>query len=115
MANKRNSALLKVAPRKNWGGTYFSERTWLSRFEQYSPKHFGMVAAQTFASQVGEKRINKPMLYLTHGMGNALELDPGQHDYTWSLATDGNIRSVITDVDPNLPARPGHAGSTFRI
>ena len=115
MANKRNTALLKVAPRQNWGGTYFSERTWLSRFNSYSPKHFGMMAAQTFSSQVGEKRINKPMLYLTQGMGNVMELDPGQHDYTWSLATDGNIRSVITDVDPNLPARPGQAGTTFRI
>lgn len=115
MANLRKTALMASRPRTNWSGTYADERNWASMFRTYSPQHFGLMSAQTFSTQLGGKYVNKPLLYLTKGMGNTYNLRPGHHNYRWSLATEGNYRATITAVDTNLPAQPGKAGTTFRI
>lgn len=115
MANLRKTALMTTRPRTNWSGTYADERTWASMFRSYSPQHLGLMSAQTFSTQLGGRYVNKPLLYLTKGMGNVYNLDPGHHNYKWSLATEGNYRATITDVDANLPAQPGKGKTTFRI
>jgi len=115
MAQLRSTAIAKTRPRAEWSGTYFNEQNWASAFRSYSPHNFGLMAAQTFATQLGQNVVNKPLLYLTQGMGNTYELPAGHHNYTWRVATDGNPRARIMEVDSNLPTQPGKGGTSFRI
>jgi len=111
----RRTALLKAHPRTDWGGSYADSGTWAQLFKQSSPYDFGVMGAQTFASQLGSHIVNKPLLWLSQGMGNVMELPGGHNSYQWQLATDTHTRATIMEVDANLPEFPGLADTEFYI
>lgn len=109
----RRTALLKSHPRQDWGGTYADSATWASWFKKYKPYDFGVMGAQTFASQLGSHMVNKPLLWLTQGQGNTFELPGGHNTYAWRLNTDTHTRMTIMDVDANLGTQPGKSKGEF--
>lgn len=116
MSNLRKSALYTAAPRTDWGGTVADSRTYADLFRRSQTAYdFGIMDVQTFSTQVGSSMVNKPLLYLTQGMGNVYSLPGGTHQYKWKLATDGINRATIQAVDPNLGTTPGKAGATFKV
>jgi hypothetical protein len=111
----RRTALIRTHERRDWGGTYADSSTWASMFRNLQPYDFGVMGAQTFASELGSYIVNKPLLWMTQAQGNVCELPGGQSDYRWQLLTDTHTRAVITKVDPNLGTQPGKMGQPFNI
>lgn len=111
---ERKTALITAAPRTNWRGTYGDSRTWASQFRTLGPHHFGLMGAQTFSTQLGKSQVNKPLYYMTAGLGNMYELPGGHSTYKWKLSEDGLTRSVIVDVD-NIGTQPGKSGTRIRF
>jgi hypothetical protein len=111
----RRTALIRTHERRDWGGTYADSSTWASMFRNMQPHDFGVMGAQTFASELGSYIVNKPLLWMTQAQGCTYELPGGQSDYRWQLLTDTHTRAVITKVDANLGTQPGKAGMPFNI
>jgi hypothetical protein len=111
----RKTALIRTHERRDWGGTYADSSTWASMFRNYQPYDFGVMGAQTFASELGSYMVNKPILWMTQAQGNVMELPGGVTDFRWQLLTDTHTRAVITKVDANLGTQPGKAGQPFNI
>lgn len=112
---ERRTAVSKVSARNNWGGTYADSRTLSSMFSPKDIHNFGIMGVNAFTSVING-RVNKPMLYMTLGSGNYMELPGGISKYSWKLAEAGIPRAKITAVDTATNgSQPGKSGAQIRI
>lgn len=111
----RKTALSRVSARQNWGGTSADSRTFSHMFRNSDTHHFGMVGVNAF-TQVVNGKINKPMMYMTMGSGNYMELPGGVSRYAWNLGEGGIPRATITAVDTTVNGtQPGKSGAKIRF
>lgn len=112
----RKTAIFTTNPRTDWGGSYADSRSYAQMFQRsHRVTDFGIMDAQTFSTQIGSDQVNKPLIWMTQGLGNTYALNAGEDQYRWKLYNDGINRAVIVDVDANLGTQPGKAGTTFDI
>lgn len=101
---------------KTWSNTGVNDSTFhRAFFSESTVTQFGMMEARMFSSELGQTRINKPLLFITEAQGNVYNLDPGSTEYSWSLATDTDVIMRITRVDANLGTTPGKGHAEFLI
>jgi len=112
---RKYSAYLFNRKRSSWGGSWADSAAYSSLFQEDAPTtDLGVIDIEVFATKGLSDIVNKPMTYMAKNQ--MIPLRPGSGGkVTWKLATDGVSNATIVDVDPNLTATPGKAGSKFRI
>ncbi|RMG73527.1 MAG: hypothetical protein D6711_10710 [Chloroflexi bacterium] len=112
---RRHSAYLKTRKASKWGGSWADSAAYSSLFNSTEqPTDLGLIDIEVFATKGLGDIVNKPMTYMASKQMIPLRAGGGGK-VTWKLATDGVSNCTIVDVDPNLSATPGKAGTRFRI